>query len=39
VNEYEQGKAILNGAIIKKFERVLGVYLTGAKTGQPLKQH
>jgi len=31
---YENGKAVPNGQIINKLERVLGVYLTGKKVGE-----
>lgn len=37
VQEYEQGKATPNNAILGKMERVLGVKLRGANVGQPLR--
>ncbi len=31
INEYENGKAIPNGAVLVKLQKVLGVKLTGLK--------
>lgn len=35
VTEYENGKAIPNEQILVRMEKALGVYLRGAKAGQP----
>ena len=36
INEYENGKAIPNQAVLAKLERVLGLKLRGKDKGQPL---
>lgn len=37
VTEYENGKAQPNEQVLQRMEKALGVYLRGAKAGQPLE--
>lgn len=36
--DYESGKAIPNSQVLNKLSNALGIYLTGAKCGQPIEK-